>query len=44
MLPALVETYIVPTTFPPEEDKEVAAPLAISPASFKVPRIDVSGV
>jgi MIP family channel proteins len=36
-IPAIIKTYIVPTTYPPQEDQEVAAPLAISPAGFNVP-------
>lgn len=40
-IPALVKTYIVPQTYPPAEDTDVPAPLTISPAPFKVPRIDV---
>jgi aquaporin PIP len=43
-LPAIVKTYLVPTTYPPNEDVNIAAPLAISPAGFKVPTIEVSGV
>lgn len=36
-IPAIIKTYVVPTTFPPQEDQDVAAPLAISPAPFKAP-------
>jgi MIP family channel proteins len=43
VIPAVIKTYIVPTTFPPEEDRQVEAPMAISPApvGFKVPRVVV---
>lgn len=42
VLPALVKTYVVPRTYPPAEDTDVPAPLAISPAPFKAPRVEVA--
>lgn len=36
IIPAVVKTYIVPTTFPPDEDREVELPMAISPAPVSI--------